>query len=342
MPCRNPSSGRMLPVCPRSVLMIVLSTPAASMCLRRSSASRILNLDSFTNMQSECSILAPSGEPPHVVHAGVDDLFRMIDHEALHAAALGLLEHKPDLAHMQVPGGEHHVVLGDDVEHFLHLVQHLAVARRPAPRSRAASSWWWPDAPRLISSPRQMIFRRERRQPDDLAAHRGGVLDRVGVEAAHHVVEHDARIELGRQVAVVVGDQLRGRDARIVVVLGHHRRHAGIGRLLQQLDMIEAARCDRRARMDVRIDRAAQQLLDLLFACRGRFHGSCSLNLLVRDRCQAVDRTLTAGAARRACRAACQVTASSSRSSPQNISPRATKLGAPKMPRRRASSVAAS
>ena len=54
----------------------------------------------------------------------------MIDHEPRRAALLGLLEHQPDLADVQMAGGKHHVVPGDDVEDFLDLIEHAAVARR--------------------------------------------------------------------------------------------------------------------------------------------------------------------------------------------------------------------
>jgi len=45
----------------------------------------------------------------------------------------------------------------------------------------------------------------------------------------------------------MIGDQVRGRDAGVVVILGDDRRHAGAGGFLQQFDVIEAARRDRGA-----------------------------------------------------------------------------------------------
>ena len=81
--------------------------------------------------------------------------------------------------------------------------------------------------------PAQMIFRRQRRQPDDLAAHRGGVLDRIRVEAADDIVEHDAGIDLGLQLREMLADQRGRHHAAVVVVLGDDRGEAG-GRGLPQ------------------------------------------------------------------------------------------------------------
>ena len=99
--------------------------------------------------------------------------------------------------------------------------------------------------------PAQMVFGRQRRHEHDLAAHRRGVLDGIGIEAAHHVVEHDAGIDLGAQFREVLGNQRRSHHAAVVVILGDHRREAGLRHLPHEFEMIERPRRDRRTGMNM-------------------------------------------------------------------------------------------
>ena len=141
---------------------------------------------------------AHRGDAPDIVEAGADDILRMGEDQPLDAAPLRLLEHEPGFADVQVAARQDHVVPGDHVEHVLDAVQHLLVGVEHRHRRRGrifCVEAGCDQLGRLL--PAQMIFGGQCRHPDDLAAHRSGMFDRVGVDAADHIVEHDAGEDLG-------------------------------------------------------------------------------------------------------------------------------------------------
>ena len=105
---------------------------------------------------------------------------------------------------MQMAARQDHVVPGDHVEHFLDAVQHLLVGiehRHRRGRTHLLRGGRMDPFRRLL--PAQMVFGGERRHPDDLAAHRGRMLDRIGVDASDDVVEDDAGEDLGAQLGMM-------------------------------------------------------------------------------------------------------------------------------------------
>ena len=112
-----------------------------------------------------------------------------------------------------------------------------------------------------------MVCCRQRRHPDNLAAHGGCVLNRIGIETSHHIVENDTRIDLGGQIREMFGNQRGGHDPRIVVILGDDCCEACFGGFTRQLKVIETAGRNRRAAVNMRIDRTNKKIVDALFNC---------------------------------------------------------------------------
>src|SRR3546814_5176244 len=61
-----------------------------------------------------------------VLDLGADDIDRMIDQQSANAPFLGFLEQRPDLADVQVPGGQDEIALRDEIEDELEFIMKRA------------------------------------------------------------------------------------------------------------------------------------------------------------------------------------------------------------------------
>ena len=212
----------------------------------------MFHLDSTRDQLTDISVIA------------ADDVGRVVDHHLLDAATRRFIEQDVQLGRVQMAAGQDDVGFGDQVDHLLDLIGEPAVGIEGRERNRVEHllRGFWKALGLSAGLLGDVVCRRQRRHPDDLAAKLDGMIDGMRVDAAGGVVERNAGEKPDIAFRKQLLEQDRVRHAGIEVILVEHGTEFRRCSIEQFLVMIENARHRRRTAMAVQIDRADQKFGD--------------------------------------------------------------------------------